>query len=134
MPTTTALSPASVTSIRIDLRQGQQAQPHTSFRPSPAPACRHARRPYRRVPTPPDRRENVPRYTRPAMAAIWSPENRYRIWFDIEALACEGMAHIGAIPAEAARTIRARGAPALAAIGPADVDRIDESSAKPATT
>ena len=29
----------------------------------------------------------VPRYTRPVMAAIWSPENRYRIWFEIEALA-----------------------------------------------
>jgi adenylosuccinate lyase len=68
----------------------------------------------------------VPRYTRPEMAAIWSPENRYRIWFEIEALACEGMAAIGAIPAEAAATIRTRGGPALAAIGPADVARIDE--------
>jgi len=68
----------------------------------------------------------VPRYTRPEMAAIWSPENRYRIWFEIEALACEGMAAIGAIPAEAARNIRANGAPALAAIGPQDVARIDE--------
>jgi len=68
----------------------------------------------------------VPRYTRPAMAAIWAPENRYRIWFDIEVLACEGMAEIGAIPAEAARVIRARGAPALAAIGAADIARIDE--------
>ena len=34
----------------------------------------------------------VPRYTRPAMAAIWSPENRLRIWFEIEALAADGMA------------------------------------------
>ena len=68
----------------------------------------------------------VPRYTRPAMEAIWAPENRYRIWFEIEALACEAMADIGDIPAEAAATIRARGAPALAAIGPADVARIDE--------
>ena len=41
----------------------------------------------------------VPRYTRPEMAAIWAPENRYRIWFEIEALAAEGMARIGAIPA-----------------------------------
>jgi adenylosuccinate lyase len=57
----------------------------------------------------------VPRYTRPQMAAIWSPENRYRIWFQIEALA-----------AEAARTIRERGNPALAAIGAADIARIDE--------
>jgi adenylosuccinate lyase len=68
----------------------------------------------------------VPRYTRPAMAAIWAPENRYRIWFDIEVLACEGMAEIGAIPAEAARAIRERGAPALAAIEDADIARIDE--------
>jgi adenylosuccinate lyase len=68
----------------------------------------------------------IPRYTRPAMAAIWSPENRYRIWFEIEALACEAMADIGAIPAESARTIRERGAPALAAINAADVERIDE--------
>ena len=68
----------------------------------------------------------VPRYTRPAMAAIWSPENRFRIWFEIEALAAEGMARIGAIPDSAARTIRARGAPALAAISAADLDRIDE--------
>ena len=45
----------------------------------------------------------VPRYTRPEMAAIWAPDNRYRIWFEIEALAAEGMARIGAIPASAAR-------------------------------
>jgi adenylosuccinate lyase len=67
----------------------------------------------------------VPRYTRPEMAAIWAPENRYRIWFEIEALAAEGMALVGAIPEDAARTIRARGAPMLAAMGPADVERID---------
>ena len=34
----------------------------------------------------------VPRYSRPEMDAIWAPENRYRIWFEIEALAAEGMA------------------------------------------
>ncbi len=68
----------------------------------------------------------VPRYTRPEMAAIWAPENRYRIWFEIEALAAEGMARIGTVPEEAARTIRERGAPMLAAMGPADVARIDE--------
>ncbi len=59
------------------------------------------------------------------MAAIWAPENRYRIWFEIEALACEAMAHIGAIPEAAAEVIRQRGAPALAAIGPDDIARID---------
>ena len=68
----------------------------------------------------------VPRYTRPEMAAIWSPEERYRIWFEIEALAAEAMAAIGTIPAEAARAIRERGAPRAAAIGAADVARIDE--------
>ncbi|MBN8873411.1 MAG: adenylosuccinate lyase [Rhodospirillales bacterium] len=68
----------------------------------------------------------IPRYSRPEMATIWSPENRYRIWFEIEALAAEGMARIGAIPAEAARAIREKGAPALAKIGPADIARIDE--------
>jgi adenylosuccinate lyase len=68
----------------------------------------------------------IPRYTRPQAAAIWSPENRYRIWFEIEALACEGMATIGAIPAEAAALIRSRGDAKLASIGPADIERIDE--------
>src|SRR3984957_5068502 len=67
----------------------------------------------------------VPRYSRPEMAAIWTPENRYRIWFEIEALAAEGMARAGAIPESAARTIRDKGAPKLAAIGPADIERID---------
>lgn len=67
----------------------------------------------------------VPRYTRPEMAAIWSPENRYRIWFEIEALAAEGMARIGAIPEQAARIIRERGGAKVAAITQADLDRID---------
>ena len=34
----------------------------------------------------------VPRYSRPAMTAIWAPENRYRLWFEIEAAAAEAMA------------------------------------------
>ncbi|MDI3309140.1 MAG: adenylosuccinate lyase, partial [Acetobacteraceae bacterium] len=68
----------------------------------------------------------VPRYTRPAMAAIWAPANRYRIWFEIEALAAEAMARLGSIPAEAARTIREKGGAAIAAISEADIARIDE--------
>jgi adenylosuccinate lyase len=68
----------------------------------------------------------VPRYTRPAMAAIWTPENRYRIWFEIEALAAQAMAHAGTIPAEAARAIREKGGAKIAAISAADVARIDE--------
>jgi adenylosuccinate lyase len=67
----------------------------------------------------------IPRYSRPEMAAIWAPENRYRIWFEVEALAAEGMARIGAIPEQAARNIRDRGAPKLAAMNAADVERID---------
>ena len=67
----------------------------------------------------------VPRYSRPEMAAIWAPENRFRIWFEIEALAAEGMARIGAIPELAARTIRDKGGPRLAAISAADIERID---------
>jgi adenylosuccinate lyase len=68
----------------------------------------------------------IPRYSRPQAAAIWSQENKYRIWFEIEALACEAMASIGAIPAESAAVIRQRGDAKLAAICAADVDRIDE--------
>ena len=68
----------------------------------------------------------VPRYTRPAMAAIWAPENRFRIWFEIEALACEAMAEIGEIPAESARIIREKGGAKIATINAADVERIDE--------
>jgi adenylosuccinate lyase len=67
----------------------------------------------------------VPRYSRPEMAAIWAPVNRYRIWFEVEALAAEGMARIGAIPEAAARSIREKGGPKLAAMNAADVERID---------
>jgi adenylosuccinate lyase len=55
------------------------------------------------------------------MVAIWSPEARYRIWFEIEAAAAEGMAEIGVIPKDAAAVIRSRGAAASFS-----VDRIDE--------
>jgi adenylosuccinate lyase len=67
----------------------------------------------------------VPRYTRPEMAAIWSPETRFRIWFEIEALAAEAMARLGTIPDDAARVIRQRGAARAATITQADLDRID---------
>ena len=48
----------------------------------------------------------VPRYSRPAMTAIWSSENRYRIWWQIEVFAAEAMGKIGMIPADDAATIR----------------------------
>jgi adenylosuccinate lyase len=67
----------------------------------------------------------IPRYSRPEMAAIWSPESRFRIWFEIEALAAEAMAELGTIPKDAAAEIRTKGAPLLAAISQADLDRID---------
>jgi adenylosuccinate lyase len=51
----------------------------------------------------------IPRYTRPEMAAIWSPETRFRIWFEIEAHAADTMAELGIIPKEAAAKIWANG-------------------------
>ena len=72
----------------------------------------------------------VPRYTRPQMAAIWAPVNRYRLWFAIEAAAADGMAALGAIPPEAAAAIRAKGGPMLAAMDQADLDRIDAIEAE----
>jgi adenylosuccinate lyase len=59
------------------------------------------------------------------MAAIWAPANRYRIWFEIEALAAEGMARIGAIPESAAQAIREKGGAKVKTISDADIDRID---------
>jgi len=51
----------------------------------------------------------IPRYTRPLMAAIWSPETRFRIWFEIEAHAADAMAELGMIPKDAAKTIWEKG-------------------------
>jgi adenylosuccinate lyase len=51
----------------------------------------------------------IPRYSRPAMTALWEPENRFRIWFDIEAHACDALAEAGIIPKSAAKTIREKG-------------------------
>jgi adenylosuccinate lyase len=63
----------------------------------------------------------IPRYTRPEMAAIWEPQTRFRIWFEIEAHAADAMAELGIIPKEAAKTIWAKGKSATF-----DVARIDE--------
>ena len=51
----------------------------------------------------------IPRYTRPEMAKIWEPENRFRIWLEIETLACEAQAELGVIPREAVPVIREKG-------------------------
>ncbi|MGN7293595.1 adenylosuccinate lyase [Rhizobium sp. SAFR-030] len=66
----------------------------------------------------------IPRYSRPDMVAIWSPETKFRIWFEIEAYACDALADLGVIPREAARTIWEKGNAAQF-----DVARIDEIEA-----
>jgi adenylosuccinate lyase len=63
----------------------------------------------------------IPRYSRPQMAAIWSPEFRFRIWFEIEAHAADAMAELGMIPKAAAKKIWAKGRAAQF-----DTARIDE--------
>jgi adenylosuccinate lyase len=65
----------------------------------------------------------IPRYTRPQMAAIWSPETRFRIWFEIEAYAADAMAELGMIPKEAAQKIWAKGK--AAQFDPARIEEIE---------
>ncbi len=60
----------------------------------------------------------IPRYSRPEMTAIWSPETRYSIWLEIETLAAEAMAELGTIPKDVPLAVRARGG--------FNVERIDE--------
>ncbi len=62
----------------------------------------------------------IPRYSRPEMVAIWSPETKFRIWFEIEAHACDAMAELGVIPKSAAKTIWEKGGAAKF-----DVEKID---------
>ncbi|MBL8659594.1 MAG: adenylosuccinate lyase [Rhodospirillales bacterium] len=64
----------------------------------------------------------IPRYSRPAMAALWEPTSRFQIWLDIEAYACEAQARLGLVPETAAAAIRARGR--------FEVARIDEIEAE----
>lgn len=47
----------------------------------------------------------VPRYARPAMTALWAPEARFRIWFEIEAHATDALAELGVVPKEAAQAL-----------------------------
>ena len=63
----------------------------------------------------------IPRYSRPEMAAIWSPETKFRIWFEIEAHAADAMAELGIVPKEAAKIIWEKAGNAKF-----DIDRIDE--------
>lgn len=65
----------------------------------------------------------IPRYSRPEMVALWSPETKFRIWFEIEAHACDAMADLGVIPRANADAIwKAKDVPF-------DVARIDEIEA-----
>src|SRR5262245_21872015 len=48
----------------------------------------------------------ISRYTRQQMGSIWTEENKYRTWLEVEILACEAQAELGVIPKEAAITIR----------------------------
>ena len=67
----------------------------------------------------------IPRYSRPEMTAIWSPETKFRIWFEIEAHAASAMAELGIIPKEAAKKIWDKGNAATF-----DVARIDAIEAE----
>ena len=60
----------------------------------------------------------IPRYARPEMTEIWSAQSKFRIWFEIEAHACDAQAELGVIPKEAAKAVWER--------GNFDIDRIDE--------
>ena len=64
----------------------------------------------------------IPRYSRPEMSAVWSDENKFRTWFEIEACACEALAHLGKIPQSAVEDIRTK--------GKFDPKRIDEIEAE----
>jgi adenylosuccinate lyase len=63
----------------------------------------------------------IPRYSRPEMVAIWDPDTRYRIWFEIEAHAADAMAEFGIVPKAAAKTIWEKGKAAKF-----DAQRIDD--------
>lgn len=64
----------------------------------------------------------IPRYSRPAMTAIWEPANRFALWLKIEILACEAWAELGEVPKEAVAEIKAKATFDMAELVP----RIDE--------
>jgi adenylosuccinate lyase len=63
----------------------------------------------------------IPRYSRPEMVSLWEPQTRFKIWFEIEAHACDALAEIGVIPKESAKNIWDKAGNVTF-----DVDRIDE--------
>ena len=48
----------------------------------------------------------IPRYTRPAMGRIWSDQNRFQQWLEVELAATEALAEVGVVPADAAKLLR----------------------------
>jgi adenylosuccinate lyase len=65
----------------------------------------------------------IPRYSRPEMAAIWEPENRFRVWFEIEAHAADAQAALGVIPKAAAEAVWK-----LGKFDPARIDEIERET------
>ncbi len=63
----------------------------------------------------------IPRYSRPEMVSIWAPQTRFKIWFEIEAHACDALAEIGVIPKASAKAIWEKAGNVTF-----DVERIDE--------
>ena len=70
----------------------------------------------------------IPRYSRPEMTQIWEPANRFRIWYEIEAHACDAMAALGTIPDAAAKAVRERGALPYDAARIARIDAIERET------
>ncbi len=67
----------------------------------------------------------IPRYSRPEMAAIWEPASKFRIWFEIEAHACDALADLGVIPKKAAKAIRKGGTKPYTKARIARIERIE---------
>ena len=72
----------------------------------------------------------IPRYSRPEMAEIWSAASRYRIWFEIEAHACDALAELGTIPKAAAATVWDKGRPLLEAWSNSDTVKVEAIEAE----
>ena len=72
----------------------------------------------------------IPRYSRQEMTDIWEPRTRFKIWFEIEAHACDALAEIGVIPKESAKAIWDKAGEASLSTSRAST----RSSASPSTT
>ncbi len=70
----------------------------------------------------------IPRYTRQEMAKIWEPENRFKIWFEIEAHACDALANLGVIPKEDAANIWKNAPKQWSADDVAKIDEIERTT------